>query len=456
MKPNFTYLWLLIAIFFSSEISVAQKIDEQPTDDLGDVSDAFQENFFEALKQKGIENYELALAALQKAERAAKKNPDYEAVVYFEMGKNLKSLEQYTEAEDYLKQVLSMKGERLDVMEVLYDLYYQQRAYNSAIPLVQKLIKIDEDYKEDLANLYHRTKQYNKALSILDELDETWGESVYRNSLRRQIYRVTGDSEGAIKNLETKIDANPKNEQDYLNLIFLYSEEGETGKAFETAKALLENQPNSELVHLALYKFYLDEGNTTDARNSMKKVFRSTKIDKENKYKVLSDYIDFVTKNPEYESDLDEIVSVFSSDGNGQVYEQLGGYYVSQDQKETALRFYEQGARKDPDNFSLIKNTLLLHIDLKNFQDAISLSEEALGVFPAQPILYLINGVSNNQLSNNDEAIDMLEMGLEFLFDNPTMEKDFYEQLSAAYMAKGNTKKAEEYTRKASEIKLSN
>ncbi len=29
-------------------------------DQLGDVTDAFQENFFEALKQKGIENYELA------------------------------------------------------------------------------------------------------------------------------------------------------------------------------------------------------------------------------------------------------------------------------------------------------------------------------------------------------------------------------------------------------------
>ena len=44
-----------------------------PTDDLGNVSDDFQVHFFEALKQKGIENYELALNALDKAEVAAQR-----------------------------------------------------------------------------------------------------------------------------------------------------------------------------------------------------------------------------------------------------------------------------------------------------------------------------------------------------------------------------------------------
>jgi len=44
--------------------------DNPLTDDLGSVSDSFQDNFFEALKQKGIENYELALNALEKAEVA--------------------------------------------------------------------------------------------------------------------------------------------------------------------------------------------------------------------------------------------------------------------------------------------------------------------------------------------------------------------------------------------------
>ena len=40
--------------------------DEEREDDLGDVTDAFQTNFFEALKQKGIENYQKSADALLK------------------------------------------------------------------------------------------------------------------------------------------------------------------------------------------------------------------------------------------------------------------------------------------------------------------------------------------------------------------------------------------------------
>ena len=65
-------------------------MEEQPTDDLGNVTDAFQENFFEALKQKGIENYELALDALRKAEKAAKGDPKLEAVVGELLNQSLK------------------------------------------------------------------------------------------------------------------------------------------------------------------------------------------------------------------------------------------------------------------------------------------------------------------------------------------------------------------------------
>jgi hypothetical protein len=91
------YKHLFLAFFFFGIVFLpktlhAQEIKptfELPTDDLGDVSDAFQENFFEALKQKAIENYELALDALKRAEKAAKKETHKEAVVYFLIGKNL-------------------------------------------------------------------------------------------------------------------------------------------------------------------------------------------------------------------------------------------------------------------------------------------------------------------------------------------------------------------------------
>ncbi len=423
-------------------------------DNLGNVTDAFQENFFEALKQKGIENYELALVALNKAEKAAKTEED-KAVVYFEMGKNHSYLKQYAEAETDFNKVLKSQGDRIDVLEQFYELYYQQKEYEKSIPLVQRLILFDEDYKEDLANLYTLTKQYDKALEQLDELDQVWGESDIRNALRAQIYRVTGNTGGAIENLEQKIDNNPKNEKEYLNLIFLYSEQGNKEKAFDTAKNLLKTNPKSQLVHLALYKFYLDEGNAPEAIKSMKIVFASEEVDKETKYKVLGDFIQFVNENPEYETELSEIVNQFSVE-NGRVYEKLGDYYAAKDRKEDALNAYEKGIAQNPDNYNLLKNTLLFQIEFKKYEAAAKLSAEGLEIFPAQALLYLLNGVANNGLEKSDAAVESLETGLDFILDDPKMERDFYEQLSFAYTAKGDSKKAKMYSEKAAATKVSN
>ncbi len=433
---------------------IKDELSKNPMDDLGEVDDAFQENFFEALKQKGIENYELALTALNKAEKAAK-SEENKAVVYFEMGKNHTALKQYEEAEKNFNKVLQSQGDRLDVLEQFYELYYQQKKYEKAIPLVERLILFDEDYKEDLANLYTLTKQYDNALAQLDDLDQIWGESDIRNALRSQIYRATGNTEGAIENLEQKIDNNPKNEKEHLNLIYLYSEQGNNEKAFEAAKNLLKSNPKSRLVHLALYKFYLNDANTSEAINSMKIVFSSEEIDTETKYKVLGDFIHFVNKNPEYETQLTEIISQFSKENSG-VYEKLGDYYASKNRKEEALQAYEKAIAKDADNYKLLRSTLLFQIDLKKYDEAAKLSAQALEIFPAQALIYLLNGVANNGIENSKAAIESLETGLDFILDDPKMESDFYKQLGLAYTLKGDSKKAKTYLDKAEAIKTPN
>lgn len=458
LKLKVRYLFLIVLGILLPKQLCAQEIKndsiEAQSDGLGNVTDAFQENFFEALKQKGIENYELALSALIKAEKAAK-TEENKSVVYFEMGKNHTSLKQYAQAEENFNKVLKNEGDRLDVLEQFYELYYQQKEYEKSIPLVQKLIPFDDDYKEDLANLYTLTKQYDKALAQLDELDDVWGESDIRNALRSQIYRITGNTSGAIVNLEEKIDSNPKNEKEYLNLIFLYSEQGNTEKAFEAAKNLLKNNPKSELVHLALYKFYLDEGNSAEAIKSMKIVFAAEEIDTETKYKVLGDFIQFVNENEQYEVELAEIVNQFSVE-NGRVYEKLGDYYATKNRKEDALAAYEKGIVLDSDNYNLLKNTLLFQIDFKKYEAAEKLSSEGLEIFPAQALLYLLNGVANNGLQKSDAAIESLETGLDFVLEDPKMERDFYEQLIFAYTAKGDTKKAKMYSDKVATIKMPN
>ena len=56
-------------------------------------------------------------------------------------------------------------------------------------------------------------------------------------------------------------------------------------------------------------------------------------------------------------------------------------------------------------------------------------------------------------LSGGDILIRGLqEEGVDYVIDDPALEKDFYDQLSKAYNQKGNTTKAAEYAKKAQDL----
>jgi tetratricopeptide (TPR) repeat protein len=83
------------------------------------------------------------------------------------------------------------------------------------------------------------------------------------------------------------------------------------------------------------------------------------------------------------------------------------------------------------------------------FTDASELSSQALETFPSQPILYLVNGVANNNMQQYKKAAESLEIGIDYVIDNVIMEIDFYKQLSTAYKYLNNIKKSQAFAKKA-------
>jgi tetratricopeptide (TPR) repeat protein len=453
MKHKIYILVLIFGILIVPQVNYAQvDFNKKPDDDLGDFEDEFQELFYEALKQKGIENYDRSVEALLKCIELDGDVP----VLYFELGKNYNKLKNFGDAEKALKKAVSLELDNEWYLDELYDYYASQNDYNNALKTVKQLVKYHPDYKEDLATLYARTEKYDEALELLDELDAALGISISRDIIRNRIYEATGRKKEQIENLEARVENNPNKESNYLALIFRYSENNEKDKAFETAKELLNINPNSQLVHLALYKFYLDDNDAEKAIESMKIVVKSQQIKPEAKLKVLSDFIEFVKENPEYEADLIEATNLVSDDDNEKSLTELGHYYLAKNNKEKALEYFEKALKQDTDNFAVLRNVMLLQIDLKRFDEAAENSTKALEKYPSQPIFYLINGVASNELNKPNSAIESLETGLDFIIDDNKMEADFYNQMSKAYTLLNNTVKAKAFSDRAKQIQSPN
>jgi len=454
MKQNFKTLIFIFGIFLFSQVTYAQvDFNATPDDDLGNVSDEFQDLFYKALQEKAIENYDKAIIALNKCITI----DDSKSILYFELGKNYNKLKNFGAAEDALKKAVKEEPDNEWYLDELYESYAQQKDYNKAIKTIKQLVKYHPDYKEDLASLYVRTKNYKEALKVLDNLDEELGASDMRDRLRNQIYNATGQKKQQIKNLEERVDENPDAEKNYLALIFRYSENNDTKKAFETAKKLLEIKPESQLVHLALYKFYLDDNEAKMAIKSMKIVLNSRQIKPEAKLKVLADFVNFVSENPQYEEDLVEITSLVSeSTADAKTFVEIAQYYLAKDDKAKAIEYYIKAENLEPENFGILRNIILLHLDLKAFDKAEQKSAEGLEKYPAQPVLYLINGVALNQLNQFSKAVETLETGLDYIIEDNKMEADFYKQLGKAYTGLNNLAKAKTFSDKAKKLETPN
>ncbi|SFC62818.1 Tetratricopeptide repeat-containing protein [Algibacter lectus] len=437
-------------MFLLPQINYAQvDLNKRPDDDLGNNEDAFQELFYEALKQKSIENFDRAAESFQKCIALNQSIP----VLHFELGKSYYKLKNYNAAEESLKKAVDLEPDNEWFLDELYGFYAGQNDLDNAIKTVKQLVSYHPDYKEDLASLYVKTKRYDEALLLLDELDTEFGVSIDRDRMRNIAYEATGRKKDQIENLESRVENNPDKESNYLALIFRYSENNNKEKAFETAKELLENNPNSQLVHLALYKFYLDENNADKAIESMKVVVQSTQIKPEAKVKVLSDFVNFVKQNPQYESDLLEATALVTEEDNEKSLLEMGQYYLSKNNKTKALEYFEKALEQDSNNFAVLKNILLLKIDLQDFKVVEAESSVALEKYPSQPLLYLVNGVALNNLNQPKEAIEALEIGLDYIIDDARMEADFYNQLSKAYTLLNNTAKAQTFSDKAQKLK---
>ncbi len=440
---------VLIILFFVLLGNSASVLAQTEPEDIAMATDEYQDSFYESLKQKGIENYDKAIVSLEKC---IKLKPN-DAVAYFELGKNYFSLKQYSNAQSSFEKATQLDPKNKWYWLGIYDVSYETKNYPLAIETIQKIIPFDEEYKDDLISLYMLTNEYDKALLTINEMNDKFGKSEDRDRYKMQILSQGKYQNVEISNLIEQIKQNPKEESNYVNLIFLYSKAEETDKALEVAKQLAKEIPNSEWAQVSLFKVYLDANQADKAIKSMNVILSSSKIDSKIKHRTLNEFLIYVNKNPQYAPDLEKAIAYFDNDPNIDVAKEVGKFYHSKNQFENAIKYYEKDLKANSDT-DRETNLLLLdaYTKAKQFEPMTKRAMNMIEVYPSQPQFYYYAGLGNNQLQQFKNAKNVLEMGLDYVVDDISLEANFNIQLGEAYNGLGDAKKKEEYFLKANEL----
>lgn len=171
MKNNFRAFLGILCLGISSLIAQENpheiNVENSAEVFLEEYSDEFEEAFFEALKQKGIENYDRAINLFLKCKNLDTKN----TVVDHELAKSYYKNKNYNLARDYGVAALMSEPENTWYLKTLVEILEKQG--NTFKDLEMSSLSENVKLQENLALIYFDNKKYEEALGVLKTLDDS-------------------------------------------------------------------------------------------------------------------------------------------------------------------------------------------------------------------------------------------------------------------------------------------
>ena len=199
---NCLLLWMALGVSaMTFNTSYAQEEQESAEVYLEEYTDEFQENFFEALKQKGIQNYDRAIDLFLKCKQLEPNN----SVVDYELGKAYLLDKKYVQAQEYAIEALLSEPTDFWYLDNLLTVLEKQ---GSPIEAIKQQIPYDNPkLKENMALSFFKKQKYEDALKVLEELQNS--------TLASDLERKINDSlQKGNEKMEAPVVKGPTNEND--------------------------------------------------------------------------------------------------------------------------------------------------------------------------------------------------------------------------------------------------
>ncbi len=255
----------------------------------------------------------------------------------------------------------------------------------SALESCQDIIKNDKAVNFELSKNYFELEKYVEAEAYIKKGLEVDSENLFMLQLLKDTYNIQSNFKEALE-VQKKISKLKPDSQ--LDLVILYIRNQQT----ENAKQLIIDLEKKGMLSASLlpFKKSLLEGSVSISSSSS------------------------INKSVEQQS-IEELKNSYKTNKSFTVLKQL-----------------------------LLKlNTKEYFLDLERYSD------EAVELFPAQPLVYLIRAKVLNQKQDYKNALQILQIGFNYIVDNTLLEADFYEQISLNYKALNEKKNASKYYNKA-------
>lgn len=389
------------------------------------------EHFHKAIRLKVTGRYDEAVTELEKC-LEIKQDDD---AVYYALSK-LELLRDNTDkSAAYIEKAAALDpGNTWYIQELAY-MYYEREQYPKAVENFKKLVDKEPrnvdwmyGYAESLVNAGEEAK----AIEALTKTEAQVGHHPELSLKKYQLYMKMKKVEEGEKELLKAKEEFPKDPRIIATLTDHYFQTNQQEKATQMLNELVEADPNNGRAHLTLAEIYRQQGDREKSYSELKKAFESVDLDIDTKMKILIQIHESSYKiDPEVYELLDVMESLYPTEAK--TYSIKGDYLLRAEDEAGALEAYRKALKYDKSQYPVWNQVLIMEYQQSKFEDLYSDSKECLELFPTVSTVYLLNGVSANQLKKYDAAIESLSVGIELVLSDDEVKAEFYGQLGEAY-----------------------
>ncbi|NNC94415.1 MAG: tetratricopeptide repeat protein [Chitinophagales bacterium] len=429
-------LQLLLTLLMFSIVSTVEAIDRDKSKKKVDKSVEVQVTrlFIDANKAKLIDDTEEAIKLFEEVLQLDKDNAHskYElARIYFNNGESSRAL---ILAKEAAKDQADNKWYRMLYADLLaYDGQFKQAA-----EIYEEVIEMYPDEYElhfEWAYFLIRDEQFKEAIEVYNILESKVGLDDNIIYQKQKLYLQLNEIDKAATEIQKLIDANPGTAEYIGVLAEMYEVNGDITKARELYEKILILEPENANALIAIADLSLREGDREKYMANIRKIFKDPSVDIDVKVRVLYTYIQNYEKDSEKIEEAIELgeLLVEAHPEDPKSYSIQGDIFYMDDRLEKALLSYRASLGYTKDIFTVWQNILIIESELKMNEQLVETSNEAMELFPLQPLPYLFKGVAYQQLKKYQEAIKPFSKGMKVTVDNLGLKAQFYSNLGDVY-----------------------
>ena len=391
----------------------------------------YKSHFFNALKAKSLEEYEQALILFDKCIKIDKNSPS----PFYEMALINFSNRNFEIALTQIQSAVNLNPENRWYSLLYAEILFNQNNFANAAEQYKRLINMEPGNEElyfKLSDTYIYANDLKKAISVYNDLQSHKGFDKALSMQKHKLYRELNDLNGAIKELVQILKVFP-NDIDIMEIISeLYLLNDEKEKAFELFKEIAIIEPNNGRIHLTLADYYRDNDEKIKSYEELKLAFKSTELSIDTKVRILISYFQLISSNEDMKNQANELSEILIEvhPNNLKARAVFADILYVNGKYHEANKQYLLILEKEKSKSSIWSQILFIQAEQKDFEGMLMTSSEALQYFPADPLFYYFNAVSNKWHKNYEQAIKSLEIGIDFIFENQSLLLEYYTSLA--------------------------